>query len=130
MQSHQRGLILFLKDGARKEHRPVLVVSPKNLNGGDTIRGVPFGSQQIEYRKTLPTCVHFSQGEFGLEKECHALSQFLAEFKLSEFKPGLSEGPVSEEKMLEVSKALCASLGVDFHQLCNAYPQQKLMPPR
>jgi mRNA-degrading endonuclease toxin of MazEF toxin-antitoxin module len=124
MQSHQRGQILILKDaaGPRKE-RPILVVSPKHLNGGDTIRGIPFGSQNLEEKRKFPTCVHFAQGEFGLDKDCASNASQLAEFKVNEFKPGVVAGVVSDERMLLISRSLCAALGIDFHELAKQFPE-------
>ena len=125
MQSHQRGQILILKDaaGPRKE-RPILVVSPRHLNGGSTLRGVPFGSQNLEEKKKFATCVMFLEGEFGLDKDCATNASQLAEFKISEFKPGAVAGTVSDERMLEVSKSLCTALGIDFLQLAKAFPEK------
>lgn len=122
MQSPNRGQILLMKKDSVGKERPILLVSPHFLNGGYFVRGVPFTSQQIDKRKAWETCVFFQRGEFGLELDCVAMTSELAEFRISEFQPGKVIGVVDDIRMLEVSKALCCSLGIDFHKVAAAYP--------
>ncbi len=113
MRSPQRGQIFLLKGDSVGKKRPILVVSPTHLNGGIYLLGVPFYSQQVEKRRTHPTCVFFAAGEFGLDRDCVAKADEVHIFKISELH--VSEGPVAEvdaSRMELVSTALCYSLGI------------------
>ena len=116
MKSPQRGQIFRLKSDAVGKPRPVLIVSPTHLNGGTYLTAIPFFGEQVQKRRALRTCVFFAKGEFGLEKDCVAKADDVTQFKFSELR--ISEGPigtVDDERMEEVSEALCYALGITPH---------------
>jgi len=114
MQSPRRGQIYRLKSDNVGKPRPVLIVSPVELNGGSYLSGVPFTSQQLEKRRTLRQCVWFAAGEFGLTSDCVVKADEVGFYKISDLR--ISEGPlgqVDETKMRLVSAALCYALGIE-----------------
>ncbi len=113
MRSPKRGQIFRLKSDLVGKPRPVVVVSPTHLNGGNSLLAVPFFGGQIERRKLLRTCVFFKAGESGLEKDCVAKADNVSLFRLSELR--MVEGPVGEvtlARMDAISAALAYSLGI------------------
>ena len=55
--------------------RPVVVVSREILNRGNYIVAVQFTSSKYSSRRSLPNCVPFRAGMFGLEKNCVAQAE-------------------------------------------------------
>jgi len=55
--------------------RPCIVVSREELNRGDYIVGVLLTTQRVQERRSLPNCVPFQTGEFGLTKDCVAQAE-------------------------------------------------------
>ena len=55
--------------------RPVVVVSREELNRGNWIVAVLITSTRFSLRSTLPHCVPFRSGEFGLDKDCVAQAE-------------------------------------------------------
>ena len=52
--------------------RPAVVLSREELNRGHWIVAVRVTSAHFAVRSTLPHCVAFHAGEFGLTKDCVA----------------------------------------------------------
>lgn len=63
---------IYLADLDEATPHPVLVVSREELNRGRTIMAVLITSARFAIRSTLPNCVPFSSGRFGLTKDCVA----------------------------------------------------------
>ncbi len=55
--------------------RPVVVVSRDELNRGNWVVAVLITSTRFSPRSTLPHCVPFQAGEFGLDKDCVAQAE-------------------------------------------------------
>ncbi|MFO1019107.1 MAG: type II toxin-antitoxin system PemK/MazF family toxin [Planctomycetales bacterium] len=68
----RRGEVYWLKPDATGKQRPVVIISREDLNGGHSLVGVPFYSQQLEKRTQQAWCVFFAAGEGGLTKDCVA----------------------------------------------------------
>jgi len=58
--------------------RPVIVVSREELNRGNWIVAVLVTSTRFSKRSTLPHCVPFQVGEFGLNKDCVAQAETIS----------------------------------------------------
>jgi mRNA-degrading endonuclease toxin of MazEF toxin-antitoxin module len=58
--------------------RPVVVVSREELNRGNWIVAVLMTSARFSLRSSLPHCVPFHAGEFGLEKDCVAQAETIS----------------------------------------------------
>ena len=113
MRSPRRGEIYLLKGDKVGKNRPVLVVSPLQLNGGFSVLAVPFYSQQLARRASMSTCVYFASGEFGLNANCVAKTDEVSIYRISEL--SVSDGPigtVDDVRMEEVSGAMSVSLGI------------------
>lgn len=52
--------------------RPVIVVSREDLNRGNDALVVLCTTQRIAIRSTLPNCVGFQAGDFGMPNDCVA----------------------------------------------------------
>jgi mRNA-degrading endonuclease toxin of MazEF toxin-antitoxin module len=59
-------------------NRPVVVVSREELNRGNWVVAVLVTSARYSLRSTLPHCVPFRAGEFGLEKDCVAQAETIS----------------------------------------------------
>ena len=55
--------------------RPVVILSRESLNRGDYLVCVPFTSKRLPERRTLPNCVYFRAGQFGLLETCVARAE-------------------------------------------------------
>jgi mRNA-degrading endonuclease toxin of MazEF toxin-antitoxin module len=55
--------------------RPAVVVSREELNRGNWVVAVLITSTRFSLRSTLPHCVPFQAGEFGLDKDCVAQAE-------------------------------------------------------
>lgn len=114
MRSPRRGQVFRLKADAVGKPRPVLVVSIDALNGGLYVTTVPFYGEQVEKRRHLKTCVFFSQGEFGFEKDCVAKADEVTMVRISELRT--AEGSLAELDeitMRKISDALAYCLGIE-----------------
>lgn len=57
--------------------RPFVVVSREELNRGDYFLAVPFTSEKLALRRTLPNYVYFPAKAHGLPKGCVAQAEAL-----------------------------------------------------
>src|SRR5262249_59176056 len=55
--------------------RPIIVVSREDLNRGNYVVAVLCTTAHFAIRSTLPNCVPFRAGEFGLPQDCVAQGQ-------------------------------------------------------
>jgi mRNA-degrading endonuclease toxin of MazEF toxin-antitoxin module len=95
-------------------NRPVLVVSRDELNRGSSVLAVPFTSQQLDKRASLPWCVTFLRGEAGLDKDCVAKCDQISVIDKTalDFRRG-AIGRATTEKMQAVVKAVRYSIRDD-----------------
>ncbi len=99
----------------RSEPHPVIVVSREDLNRGDYFLAVPCTTSRLDVRRTLPNCVHFQKGSFGLWKECVAQAEALTLFrKLDLAAPREPVGKLSHGAM----QALIAAIGSVINADC------------
>jgi len=98
---------LYLAFGGGDKYRPVLIVSREELNRGKYVVVVPFTSQHFETRSTLPNCVAFYTGDYGLDKDCVIQAEAITIMHKDDIDidKGLI-GAVDFEKMREVTKAI------------------------
>jgi|SRR5579884_701525 len=104
--SFEPGDVYLFNEGDDKQ-RPVLIVSREELNRGNYVVAVPFTTRNLDIRRSLPNCVAFNQGEFGLDKNCVAQAEAITLFRKEEF--DLERGVVArvdDEKMRDVIKAI------------------------
>jgi len=64
--------------------RPAIVVSREELNRGNWVVAVLITSTQFSLRSTLPHCVPFQAGEFGLNKDCVAQAETICYIGVAE----------------------------------------------
>lgn len=74
--------------------RPVLVVSRESLNRGRYVTIVAFTTARLSERRSLPNCVHFRAGEFGLTADCVAQCETIASIHLDQLDFG--NGPIGK----------------------------------
>ncbi|MGA7496007.1 MAG: type II toxin-antitoxin system PemK/MazF family toxin [Isosphaeraceae bacterium] len=58
--------------------RPAVVVSREELNRGNWVVAVLITSAKFSLRSTLPHCVPFRAGEFGLDMDCTAQAETIS----------------------------------------------------
>jgi mRNA-degrading endonuclease toxin of MazEF toxin-antitoxin module len=100
------------------EPRPVIVVSREELNRGDYVAAVPVTSRGLGERRSLPSCVAFRAGQFGLTKDCVAQAEAIAQVAKDEL--DLDTGPVGvldSATSRELLKAIGYVLGADCEPL-------------
>jgi len=64
--------------------RPAVIVSREELNLGRWVVALLITSAQFAVRSTLPHCVSFRAGEFGLVKDCVAQSETITYLAVSD----------------------------------------------
>ncbi|MGP0069695.1 MAG: type II toxin-antitoxin system PemK/MazF family toxin [Isosphaeraceae bacterium] len=94
--------------------RPVIVVSREELNRGHWVVAMLVTSAHFALRSTLPHCVKFSAGEFGLMKDCVAQAETMTYISVSEFDLDVGVvGVLDEVRMRELIKAIGNMMGSD-----------------
>jgi mRNA-degrading endonuclease toxin of MazEF toxin-antitoxin module len=63
---------IYLADFPSAGRHPVIVISREDLNRGNYALVVVCTSARFAVRRTLPNCVPFQAGQFGLTKDCVA----------------------------------------------------------
>src|SRR5438067_2480982 len=71
---------------------PVVVVSREELNRGRTVMAVLITSARFAVRSTLPNCVPFRAGLFGLSKDCVAQCEYMLALDVAQL--DLANGPM------------------------------------
>jgi mRNA-degrading endonuclease toxin of MazEF toxin-antitoxin module len=71
---------------------PVVVVSREDLNRGAYVVAVMITSARFAVRSTLPNCVPFRAGQFGLTKDCVAQAETISPIPLADL--DLATGPI------------------------------------
>jgi mRNA-degrading endonuclease toxin of MazEF toxin-antitoxin module len=105
---------IYLADLEDAGPHPVLVVSREELNRGRTVVAVLITSARFDVRSTLPHCVPFRAGQFGLTKDCVAQGENLLTIDTAFL--DLDSGPVGkldDVAMRDVVKAVGHVLSAD-----------------
>jgi mRNA-degrading endonuclease toxin of MazEF toxin-antitoxin module len=71
--------------------RPIIVLSKESFNRGRFVSVVPCTSRHFQRRRTLPNCVPFAAGQFGLPQDCVAQCELIASIELGSL--DASKGP-------------------------------------
>ena len=83
------------------------------MNAGRSVLAVPFYSQQLQRRGSLPSCAAFDGGEGGLTKDCVAKADELG--VLDKALLDLAAGPLgrfNESQMQRLMQAVAWMLGL------------------
>ena len=102
----QPGEIYFADMGGDDRHR-IIIVSREALNRGKYVVAVPCTSTRFDERRTLPECVPFLAGQFGMTKDCVARADQITYIEVEDI--DLESGVIanlSDEKMREVILAI------------------------
>jgi mRNA-degrading endonuclease toxin of MazEF toxin-antitoxin module len=86
---------------------PVLVISREDLNRGRWVMAVLITGGRFAVRSTLPNCVAFRAGQFGLTKDCVAQCEQTLALEVAQL--DLASGPIGkldDSTMRDVIKAL------------------------
>ena len=96
---------VYMADLGEATPHPVIIVSREELNRGDRAVAVLCTSQKFAVRSTLPHCVPFQAGQFGLTKDCVAQCEniFLVAKDSLDINP---IGVLSDADLREVIKAI------------------------
>src|SRR5687767_623900 len=106
----QAGEIYLAPIGGKQ--RPVVIVSRAEFNYGSYAVVVPFTTKQIDESSKQPNCVAFRAGEFGLDKDCVAQAEAIAQFEIAEL--DAEAGPIGrldDERMREIILAIGYVIG-------------------
>jgi mRNA-degrading endonuclease toxin of MazEF toxin-antitoxin module len=63
---------IYMADLPQAGRRPVIVLSREDLNRGNFVLAVPLTTARFAVRSSLPNCVPFRAGQFGLTADCVA----------------------------------------------------------
>ena len=95
--------------------RPFVVVSRSELNKGDYFLAVPFTTQNLSARKSLPNCVHFPAHAHGLPKECVAQADAVTLLRKTDLATPIElVGKLSSKSLTAVIRAIGYVVGADF----------------
>lgn len=103
---------IYLVHDLSGKHRPFVVLSRAELNRGHYCVGVPFTTQRLDVRRTLPNCVYFGKGSFGLTKRCVAQADAVTLLRTSDIvRPVVRVGKLSQPKLAELIAAVGYVIG-------------------
>lgn len=98
---------IYLAFDAAGGRRPFVVVSRSELNRGEYFLAVPFTTRNVAVRRSLPNCVHFDRGAFGLPKECVAQAEALTILRTIDLvQPVARLGVLSRDAMARLISAI------------------------
>ena len=94
--------------------RPVVSVSREELNRGRWVVAVLVTSAKFSLRSTLPHCVPFRAGEFGLDKDCVAQAETISYIATADLDLDRGViGTLDETRMRAVVKAIGNAIASD-----------------
>ena len=94
--------------------RPAVVVSREELNRGSYVVAVLITSTRFSARASLPHCVPFRAGEFGLTKGCVAQAEAITYLPISDLDLGQGViGTLDALRMRDVIRAVGDVLASD-----------------
>jgi len=104
---------IYMADTASGK-RPAIVISREELNRGRWVVAVLVTSTHFTMRSTLPHCVPFQAGEFGLIKNCVAQAEAITFLDVSDLDTAASAiGCLNEIRLRDVVKAVGDMMGSD-----------------
>jgi mRNA-degrading endonuclease toxin of MazEF toxin-antitoxin module len=87
--------------------RPVIVVSREDLNRGNYVVAVLCTTANLAVRSTLPNCVPFRAGEFGLPQDCLAQCEAITFIDQQDLDTAAGVlGTLDDQKMREIIHAI------------------------
>ncbi len=98
---------IYLADFDQAGAHPVIVVSRSDLNRGHYALVVVCTSARYAVRRSLPNCVSFQSGNFGLTADCVAQCENMLSIEKAQL--DLASGPIGmldETAMRDVVKAI------------------------
>ncbi len=98
---------IYMADLDDATPHPVLIVSREDLNRGRTVMAALITSARFAVRASMPNCVPFRAGQFGLAKDCVAQCENTLTVAVSQ--RDAQQGPVGkldDATMREVIRAL------------------------
>jgi mRNA-degrading endonuclease toxin of MazEF toxin-antitoxin module len=94
--------------------RPAIIVSREELNRGHWVVAVLITSTQFATRSTLPHCVPFGAGEFGLTKDCVAQAEATTYIAISDLDLDAGVlGVLDDVRMRDLIRAIGNMMGSD-----------------
>jgi mRNA-degrading endonuclease toxin of MazEF toxin-antitoxin module len=98
--------------------RPALILSREDLNRGRWVVAVLITSAHFATRSTLPHCVPFRAGEFGLTKDCVAQAETITYLEISDLDLDAGTlGVLDESRMRDLVRAVGNMMGSDCEPL-------------
>ncbi|MGH3442147.1 MAG: type II toxin-antitoxin system PemK/MazF family toxin [Nitriliruptorales bacterium] len=85
---------IYMADLDDSTPHPVLVVSREELNRGRTVMAALVTSARFARRSTLPNCVPFQSGQFGLTKNCVAQCENMLTLDIAQL--DVANGPLGQ----------------------------------
>lgn len=85
---------IYLAYAGGDERRPVIIVSREELNRGDYVVVVPLTTERLEERWRLPNCVPLQGSKPGIQKDCVAQAEAIAQLHKEYLDVG--QGPLGE----------------------------------
>src|SRR5215831_3951380 len=83
---------VYMADFPAAGRHPVIIVSREDLNRGRYALVVVCTSARFAVRRSLPNCVPFRAGQFGLTRDCVAQCENILSIEKSQ--PDLASGPI------------------------------------
>ena len=97
---------IYLAD-ADDGKRPAVIISREELNRGRWVVAVLITSANFAVRSTLPHCVPFRDGEFGLTKDCVAQAEAIAFLAVSDLDTDVGPiGALDAARMRDLIRAI------------------------
>jgi mRNA-degrading endonuclease toxin of MazEF toxin-antitoxin module len=94
--------------------RPAVVVSREELNRGNWVVAMLLTSAHFDVRSTLPHCVPFRSGDFGLTKDCVVQAETITYLAVSDLDPDAGVlGVLDESRMHDLIRAVGDMMGTD-----------------
>jgi mRNA-degrading endonuclease toxin of MazEF toxin-antitoxin module len=88
-------------------NRPVIILSRSELNRGRWVVAIPMTSANFVTRSSLPHCVPFRTGEFGLAKDCVAQAEAITYIAASDLDLDAGAiGAIDAARLRELIKAV------------------------
>lgn len=98
---------IYLADFPQAGRRPVIILSRESLNRGTYALVVVCTSARFSVRRSLPNCVPFQAGEFGLTADCVAQCEnIIAIHKDQLDNPAVPIGRLDDLRTRDVIKAI------------------------
>lgn len=97
---------IYWYDNKKTDAHPLVVLSRRELNRGQQLVGALLTSADFDYRSTLPNCVPFRAGDFGLTKDCVLQGESVFSARVAHLDLDDPIGRIDEETMRDVIRAI------------------------